>query len=134
MSVADRMRKRREMVAGQPALTEGELGTDSRSGILAPREPPVILRLKAVLGAMQAYVSENDGGTGLGRFSWLIGDLVDELTDELAEKDSDSLALYMAQMGQVISWIGHGNDELLPETLRQFANVNELEAHRVHAS
>jgi hypothetical protein len=74
---------------------------------------------------LQKFIEENDE-SGLGRFSWLMTDLVEEMTEELAGKDTETMALYMAQIGEVISWVGHGDDTRLSENIRHFTRQQDV--------
>ena len=103
-------------------LTEEGSAKDSPSSTLI-RESPVVRRLKAVLHVFQQFIETNDDGQGIARFSWLINSITEELAEELSDKDEASMAIYMAQIGQVISWIGHGDNEALPEQLQIFAET-----------
>jgi hypothetical protein len=47
--------------------------------------------------------------------------LTDEVIEELTDKDEEAVGIFMEQMGQVIAWIGHGDNDQLPEPIRQFA-------------
>lgn len=59
---------------------------------------------------------------------------VDELADELGDKDEAAMSLYMAQIGEVIAWIGHGDNSRLPEYLREFAEAIQPSAFSSHTS
>jgi hypothetical protein len=63
------------------------------------------------------------GNSGLGKMAFLFDTVAEELIDELAEYDDQTMQLYLAMVGQVISWIGHGNNEALPAELRPFAEM-----------
>lgn len=62
-------------------------------------------------------------GSGMSRMAILLSTFADELADELAELDELRVRLYMFQVGQIISWIGHGDNEQLPEGVREFAEM-----------
>jgi hypothetical protein len=66
------------------------------------------------------FVIANDD-SGMARFAFLMQALTDEVIEELDEKDEETIAGFMAQMGEVIAWIGHGDDSRLPEPLQAFA-------------
>lgn len=83
----------------------------------------MVRRLKGVLRVFQDFIEKNDDEGSIARYSWLISSLTEELGEELSEKDEASMAIYMAQIGKVISWIGHGDNSQLPEDLQIFANV-----------
>lgn len=83
-------------------------------------EPPVIKRLKGVIWTLQTFVSEN-GGDGIGRMSFLFSTMADELADEMSEYDETQMMFFLARIGQIIEWVGHGQTDMLPEDLRSFA-------------
>jgi hypothetical protein len=83
-------------------------------------EPPVIKRLKGVMWTLQNFVSEN-GSDGIGKMSFLFTTMADELADELTEYDETQMMFFLARIGQIIEWIGHGQSEMLPDDLRMFA-------------
>lgn len=121
MSVLDRLNRERRKTATPLELTAGVSERESPSSILVVRESPVIVRLKSVLGMLQNFIETNDTGTDLARWSFLMTAMTDELTDELDGKDDEIMAAFMAQIGLVISWIGHGDNDKLPEFLKDFA-------------
>lgn len=49
--------------------------------------------------------------------------LTDEVIEELGDKDEATIKVFMEQMGEVIAWVGHGDNERLPEQLRIFAET-----------
>lgn len=51
-----------------------------------------------------------------------------ELCDELSELDEMQVRVYLYQMGEVISWVGHGDNSRLPEQLREFAQKIQPQA------
>jgi hypothetical protein len=63
----------------------------------------------------------NNGESDLSRFAFLMQALTEEVIEELTEKDDEAIGIFMAQMGQVIAWIGHGDNEQLSDPVRQFA-------------
>jgi hypothetical protein len=75
-----------------------------------------------VFVALQRFIESNDD-SGLGRLSFLMTTFMDELADELGEKDDLAMSVYMAQIGEVIGWIGHGDNERLSPELRKFAEM-----------
>lgn len=109
-------RERQEMAR---ALTAGESEQTGSSSILADK-PPVVIRLEAVLNMLNNFVLEN-GDPSLTRYVVIYQALTDEVIDELTERDDASIGMFMEMMGDVISWIGHGDNERLPATVRDFA-------------
>src|SRR3954454_11659214 len=118
MSVLDRVNRARHNPDTR-ALTAGESLTESQSSTLADRSP-VILRLQAVMTSLNSFVI-NNGESDLSRFAFLMQALTEEVIEELTEKDDEAIGIFMAQMGQVIAWIGHGDNEQLSDPVRQFA-------------
>lgn len=45
---------------------------------------------------------------------------MDEVSEELADRDEETLQSFMYQIGEVIAWVGHGDMTRLPDNLRQF--------------
>lgn len=82
--------------------------------------PPVVIRLEAVLNLLNNFVLEN-GDPSLARYIVIYQALTDEVIDELEERDDASIGMFMEMMGEVIAWIGHGDNERLPSTVRDFA-------------
>ena len=81
---------------------------------------PVVLRLQGVMTSLNSFVISN-GTSDLSRFAFLMQALTDEVIEELTDKDDEAVGVFMEQMGQVIAWIGHGNNDQLPDPIRQFA-------------
>lgn len=121
MSVLDRMHKRE---ASQRALTAAGSTTVQPSSTPEARSP-VVLRLQAVMSTLNNFVISNDDGN-LAKFAFLFQAVTDEVIEELTSKDDDTLGLYMEKMGEVIAWIGHGDDTRLPEVFKPFAEQKEL--------
>ena len=66
------------------------------------------------------FVITNDEA-GLAKFAFLMQALTDEVIEELTDREEEVIGAFMAQMGEVIAWIGHGDNERLPEAMRIFA-------------
>jgi hypothetical protein len=84
-------------------------------------KPAVIQRLEYVVTSLHNYVAEHDDTGTMSRFSFVARAMIEEISEELADRDESVMQEYMEQIGQVIAWIGHGDDSLLPETIRPFA-------------
>lgn len=119
MGVADRVRKHQLLKEAQGA--ESPTGIQSTEMVLA--EPPHIIRLKGVVRMLSNIIAQNDDGSGLGKLSFFMTTLTDELAEELAELDEIHVRLYLFQIGEVISWIGHGDNERLPDSVKEFADL-----------
>lgn len=122
MGVADRVRQRQR--DRQRAQMEGESpnGSTGQSS-LVPAEPPHIARLRGVMLSLMRYVQANSDGSMLGRMAPILMSFAEEMSDELGELDELTIRAYMFQIGEVISWIGHGDNERLPEGVKPFAEM-----------
>jgi len=120
MGIADRVRRRQTELRSEHQGGGSPTGSESS---LAVAEPPHIIRLKGVVRILESIIKKNDDGKGMARMAFFMSTLTDELADELAELDEMNVRIYMFQIGEVISWIGHGDNERLPEALREFANL-----------
>jgi hypothetical protein len=87
---------------------------------------PVIERLEFVINSLHSYVEENDDSGTMARFSYVARAMIEEVSEELAERDEETMQVFMAQMGEVIAWIGHGDITRLPESIRPFAERLEI--------
>lgn len=119
MSVSALVHRRERAATETRALTVGE---SEQTGSLSIQEdkPPVVIRLEAVLNMLNNFVLEN-GDPSLARYVVIYQALTDEVIDELTERDDEAIGVFMEMMGDVISWIGHGDNDRLPDTVRDFA-------------
>jgi hypothetical protein len=90
-------------------------------------ENPIYRRLTGVIGGMTDFVQTNRGkADGMAKMAWVMSVMAEEVVEELKEMRSDEeLSLYLAMIGEVISWIGHGDMSRLPEFLKPFAMAIE---------
>src|SRR5262245_42130035 len=116
MAVLDRMHRRQMEQREQTA--EGSPGTGL--SIIRADRPDVIKRLEVVVSTLHGYVRDNDDSGTMARFSFVAEAMIQEVSEELADRDEETLRAFMEQMGEVIAWIGHGDSERLPETMRAF--------------
>ena len=121
MGVLDRVRQ------NQANRQKGLQGDTSHPGSMAQSslvlaEPPHIKRLKGVVKMLRTMIEANNDGSGLARFAFIMTSLTDELAEDLAEYDELTIRAFMFQIGEVISWIGHGDNERLPEAVQVFAD------------
>jgi hypothetical protein len=93
---------------------------ESPSSTLADRSP-VVIRLQAVLGTLNNFVIANGREAGLGNFGIIMQSLTEELIEELDDKDEATVTVFMERMGEIIAWIGHGDNERLPAELQELA-------------
>lgn len=76
------------------------------------------------MSTLNNFVISNDQGS-LAKFAFLLQAVTDEVIEELTIKDDTTLGLYMERMGEVVAWIGHGDDSRLPADLLLFAEANQ---------
>lgn len=64
--------------------------------------------------------------------AWVLKRVAGDVIEELDEIDPNALSAYFHYMGTVISWIGTGDDDSLPDTIKEFlqarAGTGELES------
>lgn len=119
MTVLDRMH-RRTAQQDQRALT-AEGSSETGQSITQTRvKPAVIQRLEFVVTTLQGFIEENDESGMMARFAFVTRAMMDEVSEELQERDEETLQMFMYQIGEVIAWVGHGDMDRLPENLRQF--------------
>ena len=118
MSVLDRVNRRR-IGEGTRELTAGESLTESPSSTPEVNSP-VAIRLRSVMSMLNGFVIENGDGQ-LSRYAFLMQALTDEVIEELTTKDEATIGAFMEGMGEVIAWIGHGDNERLPDPVRSIA-------------
>jgi hypothetical protein len=70
---------------------------------------------------LRSYIEQNQDGSGLGKMAFLMTAVTDELCYELEDLSPEAVQLHLAQIGEMIAWIGHGNNERLPENIRVMA-------------
>lgn len=121
MSVGDRLRRRQmEVSLKEPQGDESQ--TDSQSTSLARVDADHIKRLKGVVYVLENFIRNNDNGM-YGRMAFFMSTVTDELAEELSELDEHQVKFFMFQIGEVISWIGHGDNSRLPEGVKEFADL-----------
>ena len=117
MTVLDRMHKREK----ERAQTESPT---TQSGTLARADKPaVIKRLEFVIDTLHGYIVENDDSGAMSRFSFVTRAMIEEIGEELVERDEETMQRFMAQIGEVIAWIGHGDVEKLSPYLKEFVQA-----------
>lgn len=100
----------------------GDESHQDGGSFLVLADPPVIKRLKGTLFTLQSFIQENGTG-GIAKLSFLMTTITDELIDELSEYDEATMQIFLAQIGAIIGWIGHGDNSAIPEQLRPFAEM-----------
>jgi hypothetical protein len=73
------------------------------------------------MSALSSFIQTNQDGSGLGRMAVIMTAFGNELADEMTDLDEMKTRLIMAQTGEVIAWIGHGDNSRLPDIVRDFA-------------
>jgi hypothetical protein len=73
--------------------------------------------------ALSSFIRENQDGSPLGRMSGIMTTFANEMADEMADMDEVKTRIFMAQTGQIIAWIGHGDNTQLPDAVRAFAEA-----------
>lgn len=69
---------------------------------------------------LSRYVAESDDQM-TARMGFLLSIASGELIDELEGYDEMTVRKLLFEMGEAISWIGHGDNDRLPLSLRGFA-------------
>lgn len=125
MSVLDRVNRNRQTDSrtGQRELTAGTSQTASTSSTLTRRESPTIHRLRSVFWALQKFIADNDDGSMMARMAPIMETFMDELAEELGEREERFMSMFFAQSGDIIAWVGHGDNNRLPPELRIFAEA-----------
>lgn len=70
---------------------------------------------------LRTAIEENNDGSGMARMAFLLTTITDELGEELHDVDELTVRIFLAQIGETIAWIGHGDNERLPDGIREFA-------------
>lgn len=83
-------------------------------------KPPVIQRLEYVVNTLHEYIAANDDSGTLSRFSFVTRAMIEEIGQELGDRDEETMQGFMEQIGDVIAWIGHGDTSRLPVSIREF--------------
>lgn len=122
MGVADRVRQRQRERQRAQMAGESPTGSTGQSSLVLA-EPPHIARLRGVMESLMRYVQANSDGSMLGRMAPILMSFAEEMADELGELDELTIRAYMYQIGEVISWIGHGDNDRLPDNVKPFAEM-----------
>lgn len=123
MSVADKLRKREMAKHTQTERETGESRTGTPSTTLVAIEPAHITRIKGVVRFLEHLIKNSDESKSMSRMAFFMTTATDELAEEMRDMDEMQIRLYMFRIGEVISWIGHGDNSRLPEELRQLAEM-----------
>lgn len=73
------------------------------------------------MAELTSYIGKNQDQLGnKKRMLWVMRRVSQDVMEELKEADPVVMSLYMEYMGAVISWIGHGDDDKLPDSVKEF--------------
>ena len=122
MGVADRVRKNQAERRRSAQRAGDSLQDSPEQYSLVPVDPPHIKRLRGVVSVLTKFVQENDAGS-FKHMTFLMTHMTEELADELSDYDEMHIRAFMFQIGEIIGWIGHGDNSRLPDTLKPFANL-----------
>jgi hypothetical protein len=70
---------------------------------------------------LRTVIEASASESGMGHLAFIMSTMADELAQELEELDEFQVRAYMYNIGEVIAWIGHGDNSRLPEMVREFA-------------
>lgn len=124
MGVADRVRRKQAQMNSISGPPEGDSHQDSTAGSsLVLADPPYIRRLKGVVGAARLQLDQQGGG--MARMAFILSTFADEIAEELKDVPEDMVRQYIFQVGELVSWVGHGYNERVPEgtIVREFVEI-----------
>jgi hypothetical protein len=75
------------------------------------------------MSTLRKVIETNNDGSGMARMGIVLTTLGDELGEDLKDMDEIQVRIMLAQVGEIVSWIGHGDNERVPEGLRGFAEM-----------
>lgn len=125
MGVVDRLHKAEARRSLEQMVEDSRTQTESPSSTQIAEKFPAVQRLRGVLTILHAFIQEQ--GTGnIKRFAWLLNTISDELLAEIQDQvDAGATDKYLEQIisefGMMLGWVGHGNNNLLPDHLRDIA-------------
>lgn len=120
MGVADRVRRHQFGKDRKGDDSHPDSGEDGKT--LARVDNPTAQRVKGVLYAMRTVIETNAPSSSMSKMAYIIlPALADEMCAEMEDLDEMTIRVIMAQIGEVIAWIGHGDNSRLPESLQEFA-------------
>ena len=121
MSVLDRIHR------AEAKATESQDGVQTSPGkllSLTPDDPPVIRRLRIVIGQLASFAAKNRDSR-YSRFAWVVDSMMDEVLSEIADSgDIATLEQWMITFGKVVEWCGSGDDASLPDSVREYLRQN----------
>lgn len=120
MGVADRVARRRTERTSEQLTAESQKDSTGRSSLPVPVEAPHIRRLKGVMSTLHTFIQEQGKDTGAARMAFFMNTVTDEIIEEMKDYDALTIRAFMFQIGEAISWIGHGDNERVPDAIRIF--------------
>jgi hypothetical protein len=72
---------------------------------------------------LRNFIEANQDGSGMARMGFVLTTIGNELADELADMDELQIRIFLAQIGEVIAWVGHGDNDRLPDSVKMFAEM-----------
>jgi hypothetical protein len=72
---------------------------------------------------LRKFIEENQDGSGMARMGFVLTTIGNELADELVDMDELQIRIFLAQIGEVVGWIGHGDNTRLPDSVKMFAET-----------
>lgn len=83
------------------------------------RDSEFIRRFRAITKYLAAEVQS--GPSNYARMGFVLDTITDELIEEMRDMPETQVRMFLFYIGQTVAWIGHGDNEALPEFLRAFA-------------
>jgi hypothetical protein len=101
------------------------MSQQGQSSTLVLAEAPVARRLRIVMAQLTKYATrpaepgeDRNKVSKYSRYTWVMSSMFEELLDELAVTDSETLGGWFEQFGKIIEWCGSGDDSVLPVSVR----------------
>lgn len=82
-----------------------------------------IRRLKGVMSSLHTFIQQNGKNTTAGRMAFFMNTITDEIIEEMKDYDALTIRAFMFQIGEAISWIGHGDNERVPDAIRPWVEL-----------
>lgn len=111
MGMADKARK-----AQRARMAQSQQGTQSSTLAVVN---PTAKRVRAVITNLSDFVT-TAGDAQQKRMGRVMSIIIDEVIDELGERDEAQLQRWMLFMGRILEWSGTGNIGILPQELVPF--------------
>lgn len=72
------------------------------------------------MSTLHTFIQEQGKDTGAARMAFFMNTVTDEIIEEMKDYDALTIRAFMFQIGEAISWIGHGDNERVPDAIRIF--------------